>query len=453
MAPARLVLAGTQSGVGKTTLVAGLLAAWRARGLAVQPFKVGPDYIDPTYHTLAAGRTCRNLDAWLVPTHVASIFARASRDADVALVEGVMGLFDGFDYDDDTGSTADVARRIEAPVVIVIDAAKQARSAAALARGFQTFAANLPVAGFLVNRVGSPGHGAGVARAIEKATGLPVFGWLPRDQGLQVPERHLGLVPTLEPGRWQDFLDAARRLIDAHLDLDRLLACCPRTELPPIPEHAFHSPLTTQHSPRIAVARDEAFHFTYPENIELLEAAGAEVCFFSPLRDEALPAGTVGILLSGGFPEVFAGPLSANTKMIAALRNAHERGLPIYAECGGLMYLTQSIVDLDGVERRMVGLLPGRSRMTGQLTLGYRLAESAGDGWLFRAGEQVRGHEFHYSVWEDRPEDLPAAYRLVPPRGDGPTRPDGARLGNLFASYVHLHFLAFPELARRFVCP
>jgi cobyrinic acid a,c-diamide synthase len=244
-------------------------------------------------------------------------------------------------------------------------------------------------------------------------------------------------------------------MVARHLDLDRLLAVVPDRSVLYVsdPSRAFYlMPQTVRDAhPVIAVARDAAFHFTYEDNLDLLRATGAEITFFSPLQDTALPAGTTGIMLSGGFPEVYAAQLSANTAMRHALCQAHAQGLPIYAECGGLMYLTESIVDLHTQEYPMVGLLPGRSVMSGRLTLGYRLAQAVDDSWLFRSGETVRGHEFHYSVWEDRPADLSPAYALLPPTGSGDPRPEGACLGSLWASYVHLHFWAKPELAVRFV--
>jgi cobyrinic acid a,c-diamide synthase len=451
-----LVIAGTHSGVGKTTIVIGLIAALRARGLTVQPFKVGPDFIDPSHHTMAAGRPCRNLDTWMMPPErMMDLCAMVARGADVALIEGVMGLFDGLGYDDETGSTAQVARLLQAPVLLVIDAAKMARSAAALATGFQRFDPRVPLAGYLVNRAGSENHGQGVAGAIAAATGLPVLGWLPRDDGLHIPERYLGLIPSAEPGNWSEFAQAAGKMVAKCINLDKVLELA--GDLP------CHSAQTTTRCSGtqalardsepavIAVARDEAFHFCYEENVALLEEAGATLKFFSPLQDGDLPRHTAGILLSGGFPELYAATLSANTGLHQALRTAHDRGLPIYAECGGLMYLTEAIVDLEGRAFPMVGLLPGSSVMTRRLTLGYRQARAIASSWLFRKDETVRGHEFHYSNWEGRPKNLAAAYDLVPPTGKGEVRSEGASLGNLWASYVHLHFWGKPELASRFV--
>jgi cobyrinic acid a,c-diamide synthase len=392
---ARLVIAGTHSGVGKTTIAAGLMAALQRRGLTVQPFKVGPDYIDASHHTAAARRPCRNLDTWMMPPEsVRSLFVHVSRDSNIAIIEGVMGVYDGARYDEETGSTAEVAKLLQAPVILVIDASKMARSAAALAVGYQRFDPDLPLAGFIINRAGSAQHGAGVSGAIEKATGLPVFGWLPREESLKFPERHLGLVPAAETSAGAAFVEAAGDVVMRHLNLDRVLA--------------------------------------------LADVGWVE-------RSEA------GVILSGGFPEIYAARLAANISMKQALHRAHERGLPIYAECGGLMYLTQAILDLDGREHRMVGLLPGRSVMSKRLTLGYRLARAVGSSSLFADGETVRGHEFHYSQWEGRPTDLPPAYTLLPSSGTGEGWTDGACVGNLWASYVHLNFWAKPELAERFV--
>lgn len=451
----RVVIGGTQSGVGKTTIVAGLISTLHQLGFSVQPFKVGPDYIDPTYHSLAAGRPCRNLDTWMIPPQrLKSLFHHHAQSADFSVIEGVMGLFDGQNYLDDIGSTAQVAKLTGSPAILIVDAAKAARSVAATALGFKQFDPDLSLAGFIVNYAVGENHGQGVADAIERATGLPVFGWLPRNPDLAIPERHLGLVPTAEPGRWQDFIDAAAEHISRYIDIDLLLETSQQAH--PVPTKNLLADLQQEWGtngssrPVIAVAQDKAFNFTYQENIDLLRAAGAEIIFFSPLDDEALPEGTNGVILSGGFPEMYAEKLSANDGMRQALQNAHAQGTPIYAECGGLMVLTQSITDLDEHEHPMFGLLPGRSIMTKKLTMGYRLAQAADDSWLMKRGEEVRGHEFHYSGWENRPNDIPPAYILVPPNGKGEPKSDGASIGSLWASYVHIPFWTKPELALRF---
>ena len=455
--PMRLVIGGVHSGVGKTTIVTGLAAALRQRELVVQPFKVGPDYIDPSYHTLAAGRPCRNLDPWMLPPErVASLFHHHAQSADIAIVEGVMGLFDGQNYLDESGSTAQVAKLTASPVILVIEASAAARSAAAIALGFQQFDPQLPIAGYIVNYVGGQAHGQGVANAIRQATGLPVLGWLPRNPALKIPERHLGLIPTAENGQWADFIEAAAAHIARYVDLDALLEIA-RTPAPTAPpaslptDHLVFPAAGNLPTPLIAVARDEAFNFTYQENLDLLRAAGAEIVFFSPTHDSALPSGTSGVILSGGFPELYAEKIAANAPLRRALKDAHVRNLPIYAECGGLMALTQSITNLEGREYPMFGLLPGRSVMTDKLHMGYRLAQAANASWLFSQAEMVRGHEFHYSTWAERPANLPPAYRLLPSDGLGNPIPEGACLGSLWATYVHLSFWTKPELAVRFV--
>ncbi len=447
-----LVIAAPHSSSGKTTITAGLIAALTRRGHRIQPFKVGPDYIDPTYHTLAAGRTCRNLDSWLLPNgRWREAFERATHDADAAVIEGVMGLYDGAHYNDETGSTAEIAKQLNAPVVIVIDVAKMARSAGAIALGLMLFDPASKIAGFIVNRVGSESHGRGVTAAIEAATGKPCFGWIPRDAALTIPERRLGLIPSGESPESGAYIEAARVLVEKHLDLDAIFPYTLRS-FKPLWDKKGRPPTRQDNRALVAVARDEAFSFIYPENLELLEEAGAHLFFFSPLRDSVLPTGTSGIILSGGFPEVYAAQLSENQPMRAALKTAHANNLPILAECGGLMYLTESIRTADGTVWPMIGLLPGISVMTTKLTLGYRLVEAAGDSLLLAAGQRVRGHEFHYSIWQNRPVDLPPAFILHPPHGGaGVTQLDGVLLGNLLATYIHTHFLNAPSMAARFV--
>ncbi|HSH83490.1 MAG TPA: cobyrinate a,c-diamide synthase [Herpetosiphonaceae bacterium] len=453
---ARLVVAAPGSGSGKTTLTAGLIGALRERGLSVQPFKCGPDYIDPGYHTLAAGRVCRNLDTWLLPPdQVRMLFAQSSAGADLALIEGVMGLFDGHGASDDTGSTADVARLLDAPVVLVIDARGMARSAAALVRGFQQFDPRVRIAGVVLNRVGSARHAELCTTAIADCTGLPTFGYLERREDLCLPERHLGLITTAEGGPWTLVVAEVARALAQTCDLDALVTVA--RSAPPLVADLSAAPATVRKGlrPVIAVAEDAAFSFMYPEMAELLWEAGGEVVPFSPLTAATLPPGTAGIILSGGFPELYAARLSGNTRLHAAIRSAHDVGLPIYAECGGLMYLTEELVDQAGACWPMVGLLPGRSVMTARVTLGYRTVRAVHAGPLLPEGATVRGHEFHYSRWE-RPScttgaaDLPPAYDVLP-RDVGEAHPEGARVGSLLASYVHLHWLVCPEMAARFV--
>ncbi|WP_174842817.1 cobyrinate a,c-diamide synthase [Candidatus Oscillochloris fontis] len=449
----RLMLAAPMSGSGKTTITAGVIAALAARGLQVAPFKCGPDYIDPTYHALAAGRPCANLDAWMVPpAHIPTILARRAAGADVALIEGVMGLFDGYAGDDDTGSSAHIARLTNTPVVVVLSIASMARTAAALIHGLRSFDPQVKVVGVILNNAGSARHIQMVQQAIEQSVGLPVVGALTREALLNLPERHLGLVPTAEPGRWAEWIAQVRSRVEAGIDLDRLLELARAAEVMPEPAPLPTAPAPiARTNPTIAIARDEAFSFIYPENLELLEAAGAKLAFFSPMHDQVLPEATGAIYLCGGFPELYAETLSGNHAMLNALRQAAQQNMPIYAECGGLMYLTQAVQDEAGRSFPMVGVLPGHSAMSGRLTLGYRTVTALADSWLWRAGETMRGHEFHYSVWAERPPETAWLYTRQPDAMRPEASNEGTQIGNVLASYIHLHFLAAPQMVERFV--
>jgi len=447
----RLIVAAPMSGSGKTTIVAGLIGALVARGLRVAPFKVGPDYIDPSYHSLAAGRSCHNLDAWMLPPHlIRSMLVRHTHDADIAIIEGVMGLFDGYSGRDDTGSTAHIARLTNTTVLVVLDARAMARTAAALIKGLRDFDPRVRVVGVILNRVGSPKHVQMLTDAIESSVGVPVIGYLERDETLHLPERHLGLVPTTEPGRWQEWIAHVGELVAATVDLDRVMELA--RDAGTFAAIAI-KPLLRQDNtppPVIAVARDDAFSFHYENNLDLLREAGAELAFFSPLHDHALPQGTRALYLCGGFPELHAAELAANTEMHTAIRTAAVANMPIYAECGGLMYLTEALRDQQGATFPMVGVLPGQSVMTRRLTLGYRTLQIHGNNWLWRDGETIHGHEFHYSVWETDTSIKPV-YTILPDEWCTEQHSEGAQLGNVIASYIHLHFLAYPVLAERFV--
>lgn len=445
-----IVLAGTASGVGKTTLTTGVIGALRAQGLRVAPFKIGPDYIDPTYHAKAAGRPSHNLDSWMLPHDaLRDLFERATADAGIAIVEGVMGLFDGRTGGAEAGSTAEVAKLLGLPVVLVVDAAKLARSAGAIALGYQRFDPDLRMAGVILNNVASASHAAICREAIVAATGLPVFGAMMRDEALRAPERHLGLIPTVE-GRVADaYFEAVAKSVARQVDLPALLerATIDRRAIAHgAPEGLW--PATSPSTPvPIAVARDEAFSFIYPENLTLLEAWGAEVLPFSPLRDAHVPAGAAGVMLGGGFPELYADALAANQPMLESVRAAAARGIPVYGECGGLMYLGESLTDIEGHTHTLAGVVPLRSSMSrARLTLGYRTATARRDGPHVTSGQTVRGHEFHWSTLDVAPDADTAAYHLA--EGDAL---DGYARGNVWASYVHLHFASDTRLAPRFL--
>ncbi|UTI64121.1 cobyrinate a,c-diamide synthase [Paraconexibacter antarcticus] len=439
----RIVVAGTSSGAGKTTVACGLIGALRARGLTVQGFKVGPDYIDPSHHALASGRPGRNLDAFLSgPDLVAPLVHHGSAGADIAVIEGVMGLFDGASGRGELASTAHVAKLLDAPVLLVLDAAAMARSAAAMVHGFRTFDPQVKVAGVIFNKVGSDIHEQLLREAIE-GSGLPVLGALRRDERVTTPERHLGLVPVAE--REHEAREALAALAEAatrYVDMDavvRLAGAAPEVAGPtwsPVAERPV------VRGTRIAIARGPAFSFHYQENLELLEGAGAELVGFDPMRDEALPEGAGALVLAGGFPEVFGAELSANARLRAEVAAFAASGRPILAECGGLLYLCES---LDG--HAMCGVLPARAEMAGRLTLGYREATATtATPWL-PAGTAVRGHEFHYSKVQSLDPRAEAAWQLSTRTFE---RPEGIVRGAVQAGYLHVHWGAHPEIARGF---
>lgn len=455
---AGFLVAGVASGVGKTTITVGLIAALRRRGLRVQPFKVGPDYIDPTYHTRAAGGVPgRNLDRWLLSAaSTRTLYARAASGADVSVVEGVMGLFDGRLEGEGFASSAHLARELGLPVILVVDAGKLSWSAGALVLGYRDFDPSVDLAGVILNRVGGPRHATELVAAIEGRTGVPVLGCLEKDGGLVAPERYLGLVPVPEGPDLDAYFQRAESAVTRGVDLDRVSRIADRHRLPAAPEDAEADvgPLfpTEPVVPRavIAYARDAAFSFYYQDSLDLLHAWGAHLVPFSPLADSGLPPDTAGVYLGGGFPELFARELAENAPLLDALRAAGRQGLPIYAECGGLMLLGQSLVDQAGRRFDLAGLLPARSTLAHQrLTMGYREAQPVADSFLLERGEAVRAHEFHWSTLEAEPGPGDAAYIVA-----GRESPlEGFRSQNVLASYLHLHFGAFEDgrLARRFV--
>ncbi|HEU4965795.1 MAG TPA: cobyrinate a,c-diamide synthase [Bacilli bacterium] len=455
----RLVIGGTNSGVGKTTFTLGLMAALRKRGLRVQGFKVGPDYIDPTYHSAVTGRVSRNLDTWMASADVMrEVFLRGSADADVSIIEGVMGLYDGQDPLSDRGSTAEVAQLLGAPTILILNISALARSAAAIVKGFMTLSAGVPIAGVICNQAGSQGHIELVRKAVEQECGVPVLGGFVQVDGIEMPERHLGLIPAVERGDLQPLFERLAEEVEAALDLERLLEIAKSAPELPASETSLFAKgevgRASSASVRIAVARDAAFNFYYRENLELLEQLGAELVFFSPLTGEKVPEDACGLYIGGGFPEEFAKALSRQADVREDLRARIADGLPTVAECGGYMYLAESITDRHGQRYEMVGVVPGQVRMQERLVaLGYRevvAAEGAEhEHFLLKRGETARGHEFHYSTMESAGElASAAAYRS---RGYFGEMVDGYRLENLVAGYTHLYFPSQPEVPRRFV--
>jgi cobyrinic acid a,c-diamide synthase len=438
----RLVIAAPSSGSGKTTVATGLMAAFAARGLAVSPHKVGPDYIDPGYHALATGRAGRNLDAYLCgPELVAPLFLHGARGCDIAVVEGVMGLYDGAAGEGELASTAHVAKLLRAPVVLVVDASSQSRSVAALVHGFASWDPEVRVGGVILNKVASDRHEELLREALDQA-GVPVLGVLRRVPQVDTPSRHLGLVPVAE--RRSDAVNAVTAMaaqVERGCDLEALLGLARSAgalsgapwEAPPA------SP--TQKRAVVAVAGGSAFTFSYAEHTELLTAAGAEVVTFDPLRDEQLPESAAGLVIGGGFPEVYAAELSANEPLRKAVAELALSGAPVAAECAGLLYLSR---ELDG--QPMCGVLDAAARMTQRLTLGYRDAVAVGDSVLAVAGTRMRGHEFHRTVVEPGAGAAPAWGVRAPVR-----RVEGFVQQGVHASYLHTHWASRPGVARRFV--
>jgi cobyrinic acid a,c-diamide synthase len=441
---ARLVVAGVSSGVGKTTTTVAIARALTARGLRVALFKCGPDYLDPTYHARATGRPSHNLDGWMMGRDaVLSTFERGTRGVDIALVEGVMGLFDGVSPTSEQGSTAEIAKWLAAPVLAVVDASGMAGTIAAVARGLASFDPDVRVAGVLGNRVGSKGH-LELLRAASRET--PIVGGLPEEADLRFPERHLGLRTADEQTLPETTLDRSGALAREWIALDRLLDLA--REAPPLPPGPAPVEEVTHASCRVGIAWDEAFHFYYDDNLRRLEQLGATLVRFSPVRDSALPD-VDGVYLGGGYPEVHAPALAANEAMRSSLRAFVHRGGPVYAECGGLMYLARAIRTLDGRTHEMVGVFEGEAIMKEKLAaLGYVEVETLAPTVLGPAGLRFRGHQFRYSELVTAADAAPqGAYAVRRPHAGEVTR-EGYRVGNVLASYVHAHWASNPLAGR-----
>lgn len=485
MTAPRLVIGGSHSGAGKTTVTLALLAALRARGRRVQAFKIGPDFIDPGHHTVITGRPSRNLDGWMLgAARCRDLFRRGSRDADLSIIEGMMGVFDGASATEETGSTAEMAKWLGAPVVLVIDGSAMARSVAALALGFARFDPDLRIAGVVFNRVNGPGHYKLLKAAVEHETTLATFGYLSFSEDVMLGDRHLGLVTALEQGA-HDLYTRLGRAAAETVDLERLeslAASAPpldntdrqrRDARPDAASAALPSSTSSASSAfsafsafsasvapngprtgglrriRIGLAWDPAFCFYYPENLELLEEEGADLVRFSPVSDRHLPQDVQMLYLGGGYPELHADTLADNTSMRHAVRRWAEDGGVIFAECGGLMYLTEAIRDFEGRRHDMVGLFPIEAWLArDSLKIGYRTVTVQSPCLLGEAGVQVKGHEFHYSRLETRnPRSLSFACGIEDASGREQGL-DGLVTLNTLALYTHLHFGSRPTIAR-----
>lgn len=444
------ILAGTGSGCGKTTVTLGLLNVLQQRGMQVQPFKVGPDYLDTAWHTAVTGVSSRNLDSFMLPASTLNaLFNQQMQQTDVAVIEGVMGLYDGYGTDPNYCSSAALAKQLGVPVILLVDGKAVSTSIAATVMGFQHFDPELNIAGVIVNRVNSDNHYQLLKHAIEHYCGIPTLGYVPVTPGVALPERHLGLVTARESlisaQPWQDF--AAR--LEQTLDIDKLLslsqlAALPQGTWPVLPASDAGAGLT------LALADDEAFNFYYPDNLRLLENAGVRIVRFSPLHDSQLPDCQM-LWLGGGYPELHARALAANTAMLAAIRAAHQRGVAIYAECGGLMYLGSTLRDAEGHVHALAGVIPGQSEMGKRLTrFGYCEATARQSTLLADAGETLRGHEFHYSDFT--PEQRAVMDCQKTRDGNVLSQWEGGwQVGNTYASYLHIHFAQRPQMLTRWM--
>ena len=444
----RLLISGTASGVGKTTVIVGLARALQARGLRLALFKCGPDYLDPTYHARASGRPSQNLDGWMMGRDaVLATFTRSARDADIALIEGVMGLFDGASPTGDAGSAAEIAKWLGAPVLLVVDASGMARTIAAVAHGFASFDRDLELAAMICNRVGSRGHLDLLRKALADP---PIVGGLPEEASLRFPERHLGLVRADERSVPEALLAELGARFAEWCELDRILEIARRAAALPAESSEERSTAGAGRRCRIGLAFDEAFHFYYEDNLRRLEELGAELVRFSPVHDRSLPA-VDGLYIGGGYPEVHAAALSRNRSMLEDVRKLAAAGRPIYAECGGLMYLAASIRTLDEHVHPMVGLIPRDVVMRDRLqALGYVEIETQERSLLGPAGLRFRGHEFRYSELQGASPDLDRVFSVRRRRGD-PVFREGYRCRSVLASYVHAHWASNPLAAEGFV--
>ena len=444
-----LVIAGTTSGVGKTTISLAIIhALMNKKGLLVQPFKIGPDFIDPSYHKIITGKESRTLDAWFMGRDgIISTVENATKDVDIGVVEGVMGLFDGMSGRNDFASTAYVAKILNAPIILVVDAAKAARSIAAMIFGYLNFDKKLRIIGIILNNVSGPKHEKYLVDACRNSINVPILGIVKRDKDLKMDERHLGLIPSdeLEPSKRNKIVQLANK-VSEEIYYDKILSLINlrKSKLTkPINDKSKVPKLV-----KIAIALDNSFNFYYNENLKILRNLGAEITYFSPISDNCIPDGFSGIVLGGGFPEVMADKLNSNQSMLKSVKKAGEQGIPIYGECGGLMYLTKSITGYKDSKKvfRMVGIVDARTKMTGRLTLNYTNADMKST--TFGNIKNMRGHEFHYSKIEDLPSDSKFVYSMKRGIGMDGGKHDGILTHNSIASYMHLHFYdnRFPKM-------
>ncbi|MGR3173069.1 MAG: cobyrinate a,c-diamide synthase [Candidatus Scalindua sp.] len=444
----RIMIAGTNSGVGKTTVTLGIMSALVRKGIKVQGFKTGPDYIDPSHHKFVTGNASRNLDTWMMSNSVCrELFERSAVNADISVIEGVMGLYDGSIDSTGHGSSAHLARVLKTPVILVVSAKGIAQSAGAVVMGYKEFDKDTNLSGVIVNNVASHSHYDCIKRSIEDSCSIPVLGYLNKDKEITIPERYLGLVPSEENIGHSNLYKKLGEMVLETIDIDGLLKVARSAgTFPDYDKSIFRDRNSALHV-NLAIARDNAFCFYYQDDIELFEALGAKIKYFSPLHDKCIPDDVDGIFIGGGFPELNAGKLMKNETMRESILDAHNQGTIIYGECGGMMYLLEKLIDCDGISFKMCGVLSGSSRMENKRQgLGYIIAEATCANVICKRGDTFRAHEFHWSKLLDVPDDTVFAYKTRKTNGKQ-SKADGICRKNVLASYTHVHFSSNPELA------
>ena len=443
------MIAGTNSGVGKTTVTLGIMSAMVQKGIKVQGFKAGPDYIDPSHHTFVTGNASRNLDTWMMGENACrELFERSALNADVSVIEGVMGLYDGSIDSSGHGSSAHLAKILNTPVILVVNARGVAQSAGAVVMGFMEFDKEINLAGIILNNVASQNHYDIIKKAIEESCSVAVLGYLKKESDITIPERHLGLIPSEEKKINSALYDKLGQMVLETIDIDKLQEIAGSAAVFPDYNRSIFIERGSSLEVTLAVARDSAFCFYYQDDIDLFEALGAKIIEFSPLADKSLPDGIDGIFMGGGFPELFADRLMKNESMRKSILEAHKQGIIIYGECGGMMYLLEKLIDCEGRSFKMSGVLIGTSRMENRRQgLGYVITDATCDNIICKSADTFRAHEFHWSKLQDVPDDTVFAYNTRKSNGKK-TGIDGICKSNVLASYTHIHFSSNPDLAK-----
>ena len=442
------MIAGTNSGVGKTTVTLGIMSALVQKGIKVQGFKAGPDYIDPSHHTFVTGNASRNLDTWMMGENACrELFERSALNSEISVIEGVMGLYDGSNDSSGHGSSAHLAKVLNVPVILVVDAKGVAQSAGAVVMGFREFDKEVNLAGIILNNVASQNHYDIIKEAIEESCSVTVLGYLKKESDITIPERHLGLIPSEEQKINSDLYDKLGQMVLETIDIDKLKEIAGSAGNFPEYNRSIFTERDSSLEVTVAVARDNAFCFYYQDDIDLFEALGAKIVEFSPLADKSIPDGIDGIFMGGGFPELFADRLSKNESMMSSILAAHKQGTVIYGECGGMMYLMEKLIDCEERLFKMSSVLNGTSSMENRRQgLGYVIVDTICDNVICNNGDTFRAHEFHWSKLQDVPDSTTFAYNTRKSNGKR-TGVDGICKSNVMASYTHIHFSSNPELA------